>query len=100
MTEVATDLLGQLRLFFTRVEAKSSVILGVNTGMIWFVAANRFLMDFTKQTREELALDLLGQVWQNSQILTSKVDSLSSTYSLCALAVLPWGLAMVVFVSR
>ena len=36
---VAIDLLGQLHSFFTRIEAKSSVILGVNTGMIRFLAA-------------------------------------------------------------
>jgi len=152
---VAVDLLGQSHLFFTRIEAKCSVILGVNTGMIWFLAAKlprvkrwdppmlvallalaliaasliqlyrcsfpqlkggresltcfkqiaertqgSYLADFAKQTQQELALDLLGQVWQNSQILTSKIHSLRSAYALCALAVLPWGVAIVGCVTR
>ena len=155
VSAVAISLLAELQLFFSRIEAKSSVILGVNTGMIWFLAAklsrvktwefpmlmtilpivliaaslvklyrcsfpqldggreslvsfkeiakrtqDRFLVDFTKQTREELALDLLGQVWQNSETLISKMNFLRSAYTLCAWAVLPWGLAMIVFVTR
>ena len=35
---IAVELLRQLQLFFSRVEAKSSVILGVDTGMIWHLA--------------------------------------------------------------
>jgi hypothetical protein len=155
MLGVAVDLLGHLHLFFSRVEAKSSFLLGVNTGMIWFLATRlppikmwdayllvailpialitaslaelykssfpqlkggrdsltsykeiakrsqeSFLADFTKQTQEELALDLLGQVWQNSEILTSKIDSLKRAYALCAFAFLPWGLAIIVSVTR
>lgn len=35
---LAVSLMGELHLFFSRIEAKSSVILGVNTGMIWYLA--------------------------------------------------------------
>jgi len=152
---LAVSLLGELQLFFSRIEAKSSVILGVNTGMIWYLATklppikkwdihmlavalplaligaslfelyrcsfpqlmggreslvsfkeiakrteDRFLADFVKQTPEELALDLLGQVWQNSEILTDKIDCLRKAYTLCASAVLAWGFAIAVLVNR
>jgi len=155
VSELAVSLLGELHLFFSRIEAKSSVILGVDTGMVWYLATklppikswdihmlaallplaliaasiyqlyhcsfpqlkgrresltafdeiakrseDRFLSDFTKQTPEELALDLLGQVWQNSEILTYKISRLKRAYTLCASAVLAWGFAIAVLVNR
>ena len=49
---------------------------------------DRFLADFTKEMREELARDLLGQVWQNSGLLTEKMVCLKKAYTFCASAVL------------
>lgn len=155
VSEMALDLLGQINLFFSRTEAKASVILGVDTGMIWYLATklppiktwdihmlsallplgliaasvcelyrssfpqlkggreslisfkeiakrteDRFLTDFTKRTAEELAQDLLGQVWRNSKILTKKIHCLKRAYTFCASAVLAWGFAIAVLVNR
>ena len=152
---LAVSLLGELHYFLSRIEAKSSVILGVNTGMIWYLVIklppikmwdihmlivllplamvagslfelyrcsfpqlkggreslisfkeiakrteDRFLADFTKQTEEELALNLLRQVWHNSDMLISKIGCLKRAYTLCASAVLAWGLAIAVLVNR
>lgn len=135
MSGLGVSLLSELHLFFSRIEAKSSVILGVDTEMIWYLVTelppiktwdirmqiallplaliaasvyqsyrcsfpqlkggreslisfkeiakrneDRFLADFTKQTPEELAQDLLGQVWQNSEILINKIDCLKRAY--------------------
>ncbi|MHB1000002.1 MAG: Pycsar system effector family protein [Armatimonadota bacterium] len=154
-SEMAINLLGQMHLVFSRIEAKSSFILGINTGMILFLATKisligiseplmlmallpvfmiaasmvqlykcsfpqlkggreslisykeiskmtqeRFLTDFTQQTREELTLDLLGQVWHDSVILTGKIHSLKNAYTFCALAVLPWGFTIIIAVTR
>jgi hypothetical protein len=155
ISDLAVSLMGELHLFFSRIEAKSSVILGVNTGMIWYLATklppmkmwdihmlaaalplaligasmwqlykcsfphmsgareslvslkaiakrteDSFLAELTRQTPEELAQELLRQVWHSSGMLTTKIDRLKKAYTLCACAVLAWGFALAVLINR
>jgi hypothetical protein len=49
-----------------------------------------FIDEFVTQEDGSRVKDLLGQVWRNSCILTSKFDSLKWAFILMALAILPW----------
>jgi hypothetical protein len=45
---------------------------------------------FIAQTETAYLKDLLGQVWRNSQILTTKFDHISAAFNWMALAIVPW----------
>lgn len=49
-----------------------------------------FIASFEKLTEEEVAKDLLGQVWRNSKILAAKFDALKVAFVLTAISLLPW----------
>jgi hypothetical protein len=59
-----------------------------------------FIEEFLGQDDAPRIKDLLGQVWRNSCILTSKFDSLKWAFILMALAVLPWVTAVSLFSSQ
>ena len=141
--------------FFSRVEAKASVVLAVNTGMLGALAANlpssqnfqwrmfvavvpvvliglsdwflfritfpdlkggsnslvyfrtiaertehKFIEEFMAMDTNDYVKDMLGQVWRNSEILSKKFDHLKAAFILMLLAILPWVIALAIFVSR
>lgn len=149
----ARDQLNLVLGFFSRVDAKASVVLAINTGMLavlasnapplqkisilarvtavitlliiaasfWFLyriafpslsgghrsliyfreIANRtesgFIDEFSQQTHQARAKDVLGQVWRNSEILKQKFDALKVAFILMAIAILPWVAAVAMF---
>ena len=58
-----------------------------------------FADEFTGLSTKTLARDVLGQVWRNSQILKVKFDRLVWAYRCMAFAILPWIVALVLFVA-
>ena len=149
MVAHAADLLVRVQSFFPRLEAKASVVLGIDTAMLGYLATwspqsghwswlmllavipilliacsllqlyrcsfpelaggyeslqyfqeiakrteSKFIADFSAQAGDDLARDLLGQVWRNSEILTCKYACLKRAYTFCALAVLPWAVSI------
>jgi hypothetical protein len=145
LAEVAAEQLNRVLAFFPRADAKGSVLLAVDTGMLAVLASNcppvsafdwwmllpllplvllaislfhlylgafpslkggeeslvyfreiakkreqPFIETFTAQTEAAYIQDLLGQVWRNSQILTTKFDHISSAFNWMALAIVPW----------
>ena len=54
---------------------------------------------FKQQSEEEYVKDLLGQVWRNAQILDAKFDCLRTAFALLALALIPWVVTLVLFVT-
>jgi hypothetical protein len=147
------DQLNLILSFFSRVDAKLSVVLAVNTGMLAVLGADsppikvyswlmvtvlavtiallglsilflyrgafpslkgghaslvyfreiasrtehKFIEDFKGQTDEQHVNDLLGQVWRNSEILHIKFDSLKIAFTLLAVAIIPWVIALALF---
>jgi hypothetical protein len=59
-----------------------------------------FIDEFVGQEEGARTKDLLGQVWRNSCILTSKFDSLKWGFILMALAIIPWVAAVSLFSSQ
>jgi hypothetical protein len=49
-----------------------------------------FVHEFTNRNDEDHARDLLGQVWQNSVIMTAKYDAIKIAFILTGIALLPW----------
>lgn len=145
VAEVAAAQLDRVLAFFPRADAKGSVLLAVDTGMLAVLAGNcppvsafdwwmlillvplgllgisllhlylgafpslkggeesliyfreitkkreqPFIDAFTAQTEAAYLKDLLGQVWRNSQILTTKFDHISAAFNWMALAIVPW----------
>lgn len=141
--------------FFPRVDSRTSVVLGINTGMLALLAGKlpnsskfdwtmliavaaalmlcrsywclfrasfpdlkggvssliyfreiakrpeeKFIQGFSAQNQEEYYEDMMGQVWRNSQILSKKFDALRSSYIWMLLAVIPWAIAVGIFVSQ
>lgn len=150
------DELGLVLSFFPRVDAKSSVVLAVDTGMVGYLAAHlpgidsmhwwefmapaltiallawsfwhlyrgafpqlkggegslvyfreiagrteaKFVDEFTAQQESAYVKDVLGQAWRNSQILKAKFDDLRHSFTLMAIAVLPWTVSLADFALR
>lgn len=149
---VAAEQLDRVLAFFPRADAKGSVVLAVDTGMLAILAGNcppvgafdwwmliptlplallgvslyrlyqgafpslkggedsliyfreiakkreqPFIDAFIAQPEEAYVKDLLGQVWRNSQILTTKFDHLSSAFNFMALALVPWLGSLILF---
>ena len=61
---------------------------------------SNFIDEFVEQEEGARIKDLLGQVWRNSCILTSKFDSLKWAFILVALAIIPWATAVALFSSQ
>ena len=152
----ARDQLTLILSFFSRVDAKASALLAINTGMLAILASNappigtmsvlsyvlagitaaviaasvwslyrvafpaldgghdsliyfreiakrtesNFIDAFTTQDEVPHVKDLLGQVWRNSCILTTKFDALKRAFLLMALAIIPWAIAVAMFSSQ
>jgi len=145
VAEVAAEQLDRVLSFFPRADAKGSVLLAVDTGMLAVLAGNcppvsvfdwwmliplaslvllgisllhlylgafpslkggeesliyfreiakkreqPFTDAFIGQTEAAYVKDLLGQVWRNSQILTTKFGHIRSAFNWMALAIAPW----------
>jgi hypothetical protein len=61
---------------------------------------SKFVDDYQKQTAEALRLDLLSQVWRNSEILTEKFRYLRFAFICMALAAIPWVLSLALFAMK
>jgi Family of unknown function (DUF5706) len=61
---------------------------------------HRFVEEFRGQSDEQYTNDLLGQTWRNSQILTTKYDCLKQAFTSMALSILPWLVAIALFVTH
>lgn len=151
----SVDLLKRVLSFFSRVDTKSSIVLGADIGMLGYLASKaptrancdywmlfalvpaclisaslfylyrcsipelgggegslqyfreiasrtevRFIEEFVSQSPEDAVKDVLGQVWRNSQIVSSKLCCLHRAYALCAWSVVPWATAVAIFVTR
>jgi hypothetical protein len=59
-----------------------------------------FIEKFSAQSEKQYANDLLAQVWRNSQILSTKFDSLKLAFTFMALAILPWIVSLVLFAAH
>jgi len=59
-----------------------------------------FIDEFVAQEAGVRIKDLLGQVWRNSCILTSKFDSMRWAFILMALSIIPWVAAVSLFSSQ
>jgi len=145
LTEVAASQLDRVLAFFPRADAKASVLLAVDTGMLAVLASNlpgsnsfdrtlliilvpvffiggslwhlylgafpslegghdsliyfreiakrtesRFIEEFSSQSDDGYAKDVLSQVWRNSEILRQKFNHISSAFNWMAVAILPW----------
>jgi hypothetical protein len=142
--------------FFPRVDAKSSVVLAVDTSMVGYLAARlpglysmcwweylapacaivllacsfwylykgafpqlkggedslvyfkeiarrtetKFVDEFMSQQEQAYVKDVLGQAWRNSQILKTKFYDLKLSFTLMAIAILPWTISLADFASR
>lgn len=49
-----------------------------------------FVSEFLQLNDQELARDLSGQIWRNSEILKTKFDSMKIAFVLTAIALIPW----------
>jgi hypothetical protein len=81
------------------------VLHGGHQSLIYFREIARrtesnFIDEFAGQAEGARIKDLLGQVWRNSCILTSKFDSLRWAFTLMALAIIPWVTAVSLFSSQ
>jgi hypothetical protein len=77
---------------------------GGHQSLIYFREIGRrtesnFIDAFVAQEEGARIKDLLGQVWRNSCILTSKFDALKRAFILMALAIIPWATAVSLFSS-
>lgn len=145
LTEIAASQLDRVLAFFPRADAKGSVLLAIDTGMLAVLAGNlpasnsfdhmllvvlvpvfliggslwhlylgafprlegghnsliyfreiakrtesHFIEEFSSQSDEGYAKDVLSQVWRNSEILKQKFNHISSAFNWMALAILPW----------
>jgi len=59
-----------------------------------------YIDEFVAQEEAIRIKDVLGQVWRNSCILTSKFDSLRWAFILMALSIIPWVTAVSLFSSQ
>ena len=55
----------------------------------------RFVEAYAGQSHEALRMDLLTQVWRNSEILAAKYDNLKLAFIFMALTLLPWAATLV-----
>jgi Family of unknown function (DUF5706) len=81
------------------------ILHGGHQSLIYFREIARrtesnFVDEFGAQQEGARIKDLLGQVWRNSCILTSKFDSLRWAFILMALAIVPWVTAVSLFSSQ
>lgn len=145
----ANEALDRVLSFYSRVDTRASILLGVNTGMLGYLASklppskewdirvlaaviplvllalslfqlyrcaypalkgghgslqyfreiaklteSRFITDFKAQTRGDVAEDLLGQLWRNSEILADKFGCLRCAFALCAAAIPFWAVSI------
>jgi hypothetical protein len=153
LLDTARNQLNLVLSFFSRVDAKASVVLAVNTGMAGYLASKfpspstvsrfevivglavfvliglslwhlykvafpnlvgghqslvyfreiaqrteaKYIDEFSTQSESELAKDLLGQAWRNSEILTQKFSHLKSAFLFMAIALFPWIIALIMF---
>jgi Family of unknown function (DUF5706) len=58
---------------------------------------HQFIAQFKKQTQEQRTDDLLGQAWRNSEILKMKFEALKVAFTLLAISVAPWSIALALF---
>jgi hypothetical protein len=58
---------------------------------------HHFIEEFKKQDDDHHINDLLGQVWRNSEILEAKYSALKTAFTLLALALVPWLVALALF---
>jgi hypothetical protein len=58
---------------------------------------SRFVDDYKNQSWEALRLDLLSQIWRNSEILTEKFRYLRFAFVCMAFAAVPWVLSLALF---
>ena len=156
LIDITKDQLNRILSFFPRADAKASVVLAIDTGMLALLATNappwkallqwpycfallpvlliigsliklyqgafpnleggqksllyfrevagrtenKFIDEFSNQTEEEYIKDLLGQIWRNSEILKEKFDCLKLAFNFLAAAVLPWVIALTIFVIK
>jgi hypothetical protein len=75
---------------------------GGHSSLVYFkdIAArneSKFVEDYQKQTPESLRLDLLAQVWRNSEILAEKFRFLRLAFICMAFAVVPWVMSVTLF---
>lgn len=153
LIQITQDQLNRVLGFFSRADAKASVLLAVDTSMLALLAANapsvksfhwhllfvllpvsliggslwhlyrgafpsleggrdsliyfreiakrtesKFVDEFVAQKEDSYIKDMLGQIWRNSEILKEKFDHLSSAFNWLALALLPWAVALAMFV--
>lgn len=56
-----------------------------------------FITAYTSQSAEELTLDILAQVWRNSEILAFKFAYLRRAFVCMAIGILPWMVSLCVF---
>jgi hypothetical protein len=75
---------------------------GGHASLVYFseIAArteHQFIEQFKNQSHEQYINDLLGQVWRNSEILTAKFGALKTGFTLLAIAIVPWVLALALF---
>jgi Family of unknown function (DUF5706) len=61
---------------------------------------SKFAEDYQKQSSEALRLDLLSQIWRNSEILTEKFRYLRFAFICMALAAIPWVLSLALFAMK
>ncbi len=57
----------------------------------------KFIEEFKAQAQEHRVNDLLGQVWRNSEILTIKFKAIKKSFTILAIATLPWVCALSLF---
>lgn len=59
-----------------------------------------FVDEFSAQTSEQLARDVLCQVWRNSEILSQKFTCLKWAYIAMAIAIIPWVICLLGFYNQ
>jgi hypothetical protein len=78
---------------------------GGHSSVIFFkdIAARNestFLEEYANETPESLRVDVLSQVWRNSEILSEKFRCLKVAFITMACAVVPWCISLTLFAAQ
>ena len=77
-------------------------LLGGNESLVYFSEIARkteakFLQEFCQLSEADYASELCGQIWRNSQILTTKFRCLKNAFIFLAVAIVPWTFSLIEF---
>jgi hypothetical protein len=80
-------------------------LAGGQSSLVYFkriaeLREEQFVKQFSAQSEEQLANDMLCQVWRNSQILTAKFHAVKIAFFLTGCSLAPWTFSLVLIGAR